>query len=161
VRPELDLSLLRDSLIQLAESTYFGASLHTFTSMLVKVIDHVIDNKTSYHDDVVRAFANHVRQSHRYLSGSTTKETPYEMRFCLEKAITTWVRNTTLITTGLTYGHDFHFLPSDPWHFVKLSITGYDTHGYMLPRESFAPPLWGGAIAVTGPTVTKGRAAVA
>jgi hypothetical protein len=28
-----------------------------------------------------------------------------------------------IITMGLTYGHDFHFLPSDPLNFIKLSIT--------------------------------------
>src|ERR1700677_1940489 len=98
--------------------------------MLVKVIDHVIQNKASYHEDVVRTFANHVRQSHRYLSGSTTKETPYEVGFCLGKAIPRWVKAHTIITTGLTYGHDFHFAPSDPWNFIKLSITGFTVSNY-------------------------------
>jgi hypothetical protein len=130
VRPEIDLSLLRDSLIQLTETTYFGASLHTFTAMLVKVIDHVIENRSTYHDEVVRAFANNVRLSQRYLSGTTTKESPYEVSFCLQKVIPHWVTKQTIITTGLTYGHDFHFLPSDPWTFVKLSITGFNTDSY-------------------------------
>jgi hypothetical protein len=130
VRPEIDLSLLRDSLVQLKESTYFGVSLHQFTSMLIDVIDHVLGSSSLYSDTVVRGFADNIRQSQHYLSGSTTKETPYEIAFCLEQATKDWVKRSTIITTGLTYGHDFHFRPSDPLKFIKLSVTGFPLNGY-------------------------------
>ncbi len=132
MRPEIDLVLLRDSLVELAETTYFGAALHKFTAQLIGVIDHVLKNMNAYPDVTVRLFTQHVGQSHQYLAGSTTKESPYEMAFCLEQAVGDWVKRDTIITTGLTYGQNFHFLNYDPWEFVKLSITGFDTKGYDL-----------------------------
>ena len=45
MRPEIDLVLLRDSLVELAETTYFGAALHKFTAQLIGVIDHVLKNR--------------------------------------------------------------------------------------------------------------------
>jgi hypothetical protein len=70
-----------------------------------------------------------VGQSHQYLSGSTTKESPYELVFCLELAVKDWVQHETIITTGFTHGQDFHFRPIDPWNLIKLSITNFQTGG--------------------------------
>lgn len=130
MRPEIDLTLLKDSLTRLAESTYFGASLHQFTSVLIEVIEHVQNNHSLYPDVTIRGFAETIRQSQRYLSCSITKETPYEMGYCLEAAVRQWVNYPTIVTTGLTYGHDFHFLPSDPLNFIKLSITQFSLQNY-------------------------------
>ncbi|WP_157861918.1 hypothetical protein [Methylobacterium sp. Leaf361] len=75
-------------------------------------------------------FARHVRTAQTYLAGSVAKESPYEMGYCLRKALPRWTSRRTIITTALTSGHDFHLQPADPWQFITKTITGYDAGGY-------------------------------
>lgn len=130
MRPEIDLSLLRDSLIQLEETTYFSGRLHEFTQKLIAAISHVLDNATKYGPQTVRLFALHIRNAQRYLEGSTTKDAPYEMEYCLKTVLPHWVKRESLITTALTPGQDFHFLPADPWAFITNTIVDFDTGGF-------------------------------
>lgn len=130
MRPEIDLSLLRDSLIQLEETTYFSGRLHEFTKKLVEVITHVLESPSRYDNQTIYLFAGQISHAHRYLEGSTTKEAPYEMEYCLKSVLPSWVKRESLITTALTSGKDFHFLPADPWAFIKNAITGFNAGGF-------------------------------
>jgi hypothetical protein len=130
LRPKVDLYLLRDSLAESAETTYFSGKLEEFTTHLIAAIDHVLANEGMYGPDTIRAFAFHVRNAERYLSGSTTKESPYEIEYCLNAALRGRTKREFLITTALTENQNFHFLPSDPWDFIKKTISGYDTRGF-------------------------------
>jgi hypothetical protein len=130
LRPRIDLFLLRDSLSQLIETTYFTADLHEFTDRLLEVIAHVIQNDTRYGLDIVRAFAKQIRTVQTYLSGSTSKEAPYEMEYCLRVALSDWVKEKSIITTALTADQDFHFVNADPWAFIRRTIVDYDPKGY-------------------------------
>jgi hypothetical protein len=130
LRPKIDLYLLRDSLSECAEITYFSGGLHEFTTRLIDAINHVLANATTYGPDIVRAFALNVRAAERYLSGSTTKESPYEIEYCLKAALRTRTTREFLITTALTEDQNFHFLPSDPWQFIKKTITRFDAKGF-------------------------------
>lgn len=130
MRPRIDLSLLRESLSNSAETTYFNDRLHEFTNRLLDAIDHVLANEATYGTDIVRAFTMHVQNAERYLSGSTTKESPYEIEYCLKLALRAQTKREFLITTALTGDHDFHFLPSDPWDFITKAISGFDTKGF-------------------------------
>ena len=80
--------------------------------------------------DIVNAFRSTMHRTYVYLAGSTTKEAPYEMEYCLHKALAQWVTRKTIITTALTSHHDFHFAPADPWKFVKQYLPGFSTNGY-------------------------------
>ena len=113
-----------------AETTYFSGRLHLFTTRLIEAIDHVLANEAAYAPDTIRAFASHIRSAERYLSGSTTKDAPYEIEYCLRHALSTRIKREFLITTALTDDQDFHFLPSDPWQFIVKTISGYDTKGF-------------------------------
>ena len=121
---------LRASLTASAETTYFSGSLHLFTTRLIEAIDHVLANEAAYGPDTVRAFASHIRSAERYLSGSTTKESPSELEYCLRHALRTRINRDFLITTALTEDQNFHFLPSDPWQFILKTISGYDAKGF-------------------------------
>jgi hypothetical protein len=121
---------LRDSLVASAEITYFSGRLHLFTTRLIEAIDHVLANAATYAPDTVRAFASHIRSAERYLSGSTTKDAPYEIEYCLRHALSARIKREFLITTALTDDQDFHFLPSDPWQFIVKTISGYDAKGF-------------------------------
>jgi hypothetical protein len=72
--------------------------------------------------DIVRAFASHALSANRYLAGSTTKESPYEIEYRLQAVIPKWSKRDCLITTALTDERDFHFRPTDPWAFVKTAL---------------------------------------
>jgi hypothetical protein len=128
LRPKIDLFLLRDSLSASAETTYFSGRLHQFTTRLIEAIDHVVANEVAYGPDTVRAFASHIRSAERYLCGSTTKEAPYEIEYCLKLALRT--RTKREITTALSENQNFHFRPSDPWDFIVKTISGFDTKGF-------------------------------
>ena len=52
------------------------------------------------------------------------------MEYCLKAILPHWVKRESLITTAITAGQDFHFLPADPWAFIKKTITGFDTGGF-------------------------------
>ena len=130
MRPRTDLFLVRDNLLHLAETTYFSSSLHEFTSKLIEVVDHVLQNQTAYSEDIVRSFAAVVRATNTYLSGSTVKEAPYEMEFCLRKALKTWVKRDTIITTALTENQNYHLLPIDPWSEITKTISGAVVSNY-------------------------------
>lgn len=136
MRSKTDLYLLRDAIGQLAETTYFSRRLHEFTERIVEVIDYVLANEAVIAPAIVNDFRNSMHRTYVYLAGSTTKEAPYEMEYCLQKALAPWVARETIITTALTNHHDFHFAPADPWKFVTqyLATVGgqpsYDTRGY-------------------------------
>jgi hypothetical protein len=130
LRSRIDLYLLRDAINQLAETTYFTSRLHEFTEKIVQVIDYVLTNEATIAPEIVNKFRNIMHQTYVYLAGSTTKEAPYEMEYCLHKALARWVTRETIITTALTSHHDFHFAPADPWDFVKRYLPGFDTAGY-------------------------------
>ncbi len=130
MRSEIDLALLRDALVRLEETTYFNSQLHEFTQKLVAVIGHVLDSRSTYSAETIFKFATLVRTAHRYLEGSTTKDAPYEIEYCLKTLLPSWVKRDAIITTALTADTDFHFQAVDPWAFVRTIITGFDAGGY-------------------------------
>ena len=130
MRSRIDLYLLRDAINQLSEMTYFSKRLHDYAANVVKAIDYVLTNESDIAPDILRSFGRHVQRTYVYLAGSTTKEAPYEMEYCLAKALDRWVQRDTIITTALTNEHDFHLLPADPWGFIKSFLPGFDTQGY-------------------------------
>jgi hypothetical protein len=140
LRPRIDLFLVRDSLRDYLETTYFSGKLHTFTARLIEAIEYVLDNQGSLNPDVVRDFSYHALTANRYLAGSTTKESPYELEYCLRAVLRKWSKRDCLITTALTDGRDFHFYPVDPWDFVKTALPKFDTKGFDAPLVQLGVP---------------------
>lgn len=140
MRPRIDLFLVRDSLRDYLETTYFSGKLHTFTARLIEAIEYVLDNQSSLNPDVVRDFSHHALTANRYLAGSTTKESPYELEYCLRGVLRKWSKRECLITTALTDGRDFHFYPVDPWDFVKTALPSFDTKGFDAPLVQLGVP---------------------
>jgi hypothetical protein len=130
LRPNIELSLIRESLQDCQETTYFSGRLHTFTARLIDAIEYVLKNEKSLAPDIVRGFYTHALSANRYLSGSTTKDSPYEIEYCLQTALPKWSQRDCIITTGLTDEIDFHFRPTDPWGFVKAALPAFDTQGF-------------------------------
>ncbi len=106
--------------------------MHEFVDHLIGAIDHVLAAPSLYDEAIVTQFAGEMRRVQSYLAGSTTNEIPYEVVYCLNKALQPWVKRETIIVTSLTEGHDFHLEPVDPWDFIRKTITGYDTQGFNI-----------------------------
>jgi hypothetical protein len=96
------------------------------------VVEHVLTVSPPYDDEIVRVLVDKVWTTHRYLQGSTTKESPYEIEYCLRFAISEWLPYECLVTTALTDEKDFHLRVGDPWDFVAKAITRY---GKPLPTS--------------------------
>ncbi|WP_438853228.1 hypothetical protein [Brevundimonas nasdae] len=126
MHPQTDLSLLLKSLSQLSRSPYFNKGLEEHTRTLIDVVEHVLTASPKYDDVIVRMLADKVWLTHRYLQGSTTKESPYEIEYCLRFALAQWLPFKCLVTTALTDEKDFHLQMGDPWEFVAKTITRFD-----------------------------------
>lgn len=126
MHPQTDLSLLLESLAQLSRTPYFNKALEAHTHALIDVVEHVLTASPRYDDEIVRSLADKIWTTHRYLQGSTTKESPYEIEYCLRFAIAEWLPYECLVTTALTDEKDFHLRVGDPWEFVETTITRYD-----------------------------------
>lgn len=130
MRPRVDLNLISQSLRQLNDSGYFERKLHDFTDKLIAAIEHVLSSPGMYDPAIEADFANHMSDVQSYLSGSTTNEIPYEVVYCLRDALKRWEKRNTIILTQLTERHNFHFRPSDPWQFIRKTLTGFDSSGF-------------------------------
>lgn len=130
MRPRLDLNLLRDSLVQLSETPYFNKALAVYVRRLVDATQHVLENDARYDPDIVRVFAQLVWNAQKYLSGSISKEAPYEMQFCLDKALKEWSDRDFIITNALLEDKNYHLYSVDVWDFVKTAFTGFDSSGF-------------------------------
>jgi hypothetical protein len=125
VQPRVDLNLIRVSLRQLNNSTFFEPRLQQYCQDLIEVISHVLEVADRYDIAIERNFAAYAMNVHSYLSGSTTNEIPYEVIYCLNDALHRWEKRETIIVTQLTEGHDFHFNNLDIWAFIKQWIVRF------------------------------------
>lgn len=125
-----DLRLLADNIRQLSETPYFSAQLENYTKELLAVINHVVTSPGHYSDPILRRFTWSIWKAYRYLQGSISREIPYELEFCLRKAVAGWLSRPCVVTMALVDQKDFHFFPFDPWDNIKKTITGYKGAGF-------------------------------
>jgi hypothetical protein len=132
LHPRTDLALLAESLAHLSKTPYFNRAIEKHAYALIDVIKHALTSSPPYDDEILRSFADKVWTCHRYLQGSTTKEAPYEIEYCMRHAISDWLTDPCLVTTALTDKKDFHLKPGDPWDFVAKTM---DRYTGQLPQE--------------------------
>lgn len=132
MHPRTDLALLAESLTQLSKTPYFNRAIEKHANALIDVIKHALEVSPAYDEEILRSFTEKVWTCHRYLQGSTTKEAPYEIEYCMRHAINEWLPGKCIITTALTDEKDFHLKPGDPWEFVA---TAMDRYQGKLPEE--------------------------
>jgi hypothetical protein len=128
LHPRTDLALLHESLSQLSSTPYFNRSLEKQVGKLIQLIEHVLAASPPYDEAIVRSLVAKIWTTHRYLQGSTTKESPYEIEYCLRPVISEWLPGEFLLTTALTDEKDFHLNYGDPWDYVNATITGFSSY---------------------------------
>jgi len=122
LHPRTDLELLAESLTQLSKTPYFNRAIEKHANALIDVIRHALSISPQYDDEILRTFTDKVWTCHRYLQGSTTKEAPYELEYCMRHAIKDWLNDPCIVTTALTDEKDFHLKPGDPWEWVTTTM---------------------------------------
>jgi hypothetical protein len=131
LRAEIDLYLLRTSLRNLALTPYFSTHVLSYSDHLCRVIDYALTVNPTPPETSLRRLSHFIWQAHQYLAGSISKEAPYEVQFCLERALTEWAKKPCIITTGLLDAElNYHFNAFDPWAEVRALFPHFDTQGF-------------------------------
>lgn len=97
-----DLLLLRRNLTELSEVPYFNDRVYLYIDDLLLVLNYCIENFTSLDPTVVGTISINVWSSYNHLSGTTTKNIPYEMEYLLRKSMSHWVGSDFIVTTAFT-----------------------------------------------------------
>ncbi len=131
MRSDVDLRLLLTSLRRLALTPYFDHHVLEYSNHLCRVIDFALKANPAVPEPALRRLASIVWTAHKYLSGSISREAPYEVQYCLELALKDWAKKQCIITTGLLDGpYEYHFYQLDPWHQVRVLFPNFDAQGF-------------------------------
>lgn len=108
-----NLRLLLAQLDGLSETPYFSAELDEYLDQLRSVLKALLaklDEKPITIDFGLATFVgNHVWQLTQFLTGSTTKQIPYEVVYAIERAASEWTNKKLLITTAIIQEANFYF----------------------------------------------------
>ncbi len=108
-----NLRLLRRQLDELAETPSFSADLDALIDQLRTILDRLLQKlestPTTISIDVARLIGFNVWELTQFLTGSTTKQVPYEVVYAVEKAAKQWTRRKLLITTAIVQEANFFF----------------------------------------------------
>jgi hypothetical protein len=130
LRPLIDLHLLKDSLAQLQETSYFSPLYDRYVKQLLSATEHVLQRFDQYSDTVVRQFCQMVWSGHKYLSGSTSKEASYEMQYCLNRAFSHWSDKECVVSSALLPDKDFHLRYFEFRPLMEAMIPDFDSSGF-------------------------------
>lgn len=108
-----NLRLLLAQLDGLAETPYFSSGLDEYLEQLRSVLQALLrrlnEKPRTINTDVASFIGNHVWQLTQFLTGSTTKQIPYEVVFAIEQAASEWTGKKLLITTAIIQEANFYF----------------------------------------------------
>lgn len=108
-----NLRLLHSQLDGLAETPYFSSGLDEYLEQLRSVLHALLSrlsaNPPTINNDVALFIGNHVWELTQFLTGSTTKQIPYEVVYAIERAAGEWTTKKLLITTAIVQEANFYF----------------------------------------------------
>jgi len=140
-----NLNILKQQLLELSRTPYFSASLDKYVRSLIDIVDILLTHFDKIPIQASRNIIEHLWIATRFLIGSTTKQIPYEIVYCLKSALSNWNTRKCLITTALLDELNFFFLINDPTKIIKLFL-GIDlSEGLIqiaLPRLYRHKPLY-------------------
>lgn len=81
--------------------------------MLQELLSKLSDSPVTINVEVATFIGNHVWELTQFLTGSTTKQIPYELVFAIERAAGDWTSRKLLITTAIIQEANFYFHGGD------------------------------------------------
>jgi len=119
-----NLRLLLAQLEQLAETPYFSTRFEAYISELSDVIVRLLERLQSVDNpinlELAATLADHIWFLTRFLTGSTTKQIPYEVTFAIERAVKEWTDRELLITTAILQESNFYFMGGSEAFFAAV-----------------------------------------
>ncbi|WP_341232032.1 hypothetical protein [uncultured Methylophaga sp.] len=93
---------------------------------MINVVDIAIKQYDHIDKNIIQALRDVVWQASRFLSGSTSNETPYEAVESISLALTDWLAKDCVITTALIDDRNFYFYGIEPSVFIKSVDPAFD-----------------------------------
>lgn len=119
-----NLRLLLAQLEQLAETPYFSVRFEKYISELTAVIRKLLERLESttapINLDLASGLADHIWFLTQFLTGSTTKQIPYEVTYAIDRAAKEWTGRELLITTAILQESNFYFMAGNPTFFEAV-----------------------------------------
>lgn len=116
-----NLRLLLAQLNELGETPYFSSELDTLINELQDVLKRLLKKLEStppaINIDIATYLATHVWKLTQFLTGSTTKQIPYEVVFAIERAASEWTTKKSVITTAIIQEANFFYIGGNPGFF--------------------------------------------
>lgn len=112
-----NLRLLYAQLERLAETPYFSPGLDNYIVELKRVTSELLLRLSapspSINIELARFLAEEIWRLTQFLTGSTTKQIPYEVVYAIERAAAAWTGSKLLVTTAIVQESNFYFHGSD------------------------------------------------
>jgi len=105
------LRLLDARLEQLQHAPFFRDGLHDYLANMRQIIAQVQEKIDELAPEITRELTMQVWAASRYLSGSVSREIPYEVVYGLDLALTDWVTSPPkyIVTTAFLAEMNYHF----------------------------------------------------
>jgi hypothetical protein len=98
---------------RLAETPSFSQSLDSYIEDLRRIIRELISKISAVpptlNEEMARLALENIWQLTQFLTGSTTKQVPYEVVHAIERAATEWTSTNLLVTTAIVQESSFFF----------------------------------------------------
>lgn len=106
-----DLRLLDARLEQLQQAPFFRDGLHSYIEKMRAVVAQLQLRLQTLPPELVRDLTYQVWTAYRYLSGSVSREIPYEVVYGLDLALMDWVSSPPeyIVTTAFLAEQNYHF----------------------------------------------------
>ncbi|WP_431099018.1 hypothetical protein [Polaromonas aquatica] len=108
-----NLRLLLSQLERLAETPYFSPKLDSYIDDLCKVTRELLarleTTTPGINQGIARFAASNIWMLTQFLTGSTTKQIPYEVVYAIERAASEWTSLRLLVTTAIVQEANFYF----------------------------------------------------
>jgi len=117
-----DLALIESYLSEVIHTPYFDSETLEYVNGLLAIVRAVIASHASYPADFLLGLRRLLWASSKYLSGTTSREVPYEAVFALRKALHEWTTEHFIITTALLEDLEYHFFGLDALQVLRNSV---------------------------------------
>ncbi|MGH2637899.1 MAG: hypothetical protein ACRDF4_01215, partial [Rhabdochlamydiaceae bacterium] len=149
-----DLRLLDDQLAKLARTPYFYGTLDSYLEQLRETTAKLLSEFDKVPAEIARGLTRQIWIASKFLSGSASREIPYEIVYALNMALRDWHPPSSrklAITTALLDDQQYYFLGISPLFYkVTQDLLGitfqYDLVQIALPRLYKHRPTYNAAL---------------
>ena len=126
---------MSNKLDKISETPYLNNELNLYLRDLRKVTSILLTKYDDIPSKVIEAMTSQIWTATKFLAGSTSKNVPYEIVYCLKKSLGDWTHKSAIVTTALTQDKNYSFyfegIPPDFYSLAK-TFTGITFNGELV-----------------------------